>query len=379
MRRTLWAAFGVVLATAIAAFGWASDRDASPTVVYVNDASSFAQALQRPRHHTTIELAAGDYGTLRLDDRTWNRVVIRASAPTEVRFNSIELRRVTGLELRNVSVTGRVDATATNDFRLVGTTVGDGVYLRDGSHHIEIRENIIKGGRFGVWIQSRGTSRSHDVVVADNEISGQTGDNVQIGPCDDMVLEDNTIADITDNADHNDGIQVMGGENITIRRNRLTGQDQAILLKPEPGALGAGTIVRHIRVENNVITHSRGAGIIVAGATDVEIVNNTGVGNRFADIHLEDDNPGLDVWNNAVRQIHAQQPQTAGFSHNNCVLIHNAPGPTDIVTTPSLTSDHRVIMDTSCARAATPDGAPSEDFDRSSRGSVATAGALIPD
>lgn len=355
---------------------------AEGTVVNVSNSDQLHLALDHASGGTSIHLAAGSYDGVYLTNRVFQpplMVTGSGAGPTNETSSSLDgirLQNVTGLALSNVRVKKRIDMIATREASVEHCQLLSGIWLREGSSRIAIKANDIQGGRFGVWINSDPKSLPSDQVdIAENDIHDQTSDNIQIGWANRITIEDNKIHDLQVNDDHNDGIQVMRGRDITIRRNRFSDQDEAVILKAETGIAPSAQVLG-VRIENNVVTESRGAGFIVAGTTDVQLVNNTAAKNRFADIHIEGSNPNLRIWNNVVHEIFRTVP-FEGEQHDNCIEVDKSTTPDDVHSDGINFVDKslRLARDDACARAATDVGAPPDDVEKNSRSQPTIAGA----
>lgn len=304
------------------------------------DAAGLQFAVDNAASGAVIEVPSGQFGTLRIHDRSWQRPITIEGTHDHLSFlEAIDITGSSGVTLRNLNISDRVTASGSGNLRIEGSRVGHGVALRDGVHDAAIRGNRIDGGKFGVWIYAApGRARNHGISIEGNDISGQTADNIQAGNVDDLRVVDNRIHDIADNPDHNDGVQFMGGRGLVISGNRFWAQDEGIMLKAEP-VLGTGTTVAGAVVENNVVHSERGAGMIFAGTDGTSVANNTGTGNGFADIHVEAANPGLRIWNNVVQQIYKGGTTPIPLEDGNCVEKTTDPGPNDLLSRPRFADD----------------------------------------
>lgn len=255
------------------------------------------QDLERAAAGSTVQLRPGLTSGITLKDlRVRPGVVLRGVNGS---VDSVTLKGVSGgLSLSQFTVSGPVVISRSADVTLTRSRVFAGVKVRDGSVRTTVRGNTISGGRVGIGSFSRpGTARQRGLLIEGNDVYGQTGDNIQLGPSDDVVIRGNRLRDLQLNSAHNDGVQAMDVRGLLIAGNRFTNQDQAVLLKPErdvfPGAHMSGAVVR-----DNLVVDSRGAGFILVNTSGAQVHNNTFSGNRHADVHLEGQNVALAVRRN---------------------------------------------------------------------------------
>jgi hypothetical protein len=285
---------------------------AAPKVVEVRPGQSVSEALTRVADGGTVVLLAGSHKPATFGPRTWKRTVTlrpATGADGKVDVGELNLRGVENLTITGVRTRGLVTIAGGRAVTL-SSSQPTGVLVKAGATNIDIVDNTISGGWNGVAVHSwRGTARPRDVRIAGNRISGQKNDNVQIGIADDVVVEDNDLLDPIKNANHNDGVQFMGGERLIVRGNRFSGQDQAILLKAEP-SLGAGNTVVGAVLAYNEITKTREFGVIL-----VDTIGTTIAANSVRDIPkigvlLSGDNRGTSIVDNVIDQLYVEADAT---------------------------------------------------------------------
>lgn len=249
----------------------------APSVVRLAPGGSVAAALNAVAPGGTVELLAGTHRPATVGPRAYDATVtVRPAAGAEgrVQTGELNLRGIHNLRLEGISTRGVVTIDGGRNVDVVSSQPA-GVLVKNGARDVDIIGNAIVGGWNGVAVHGyTGTARPHHVRIAGNRISGQENDNIQIGVAHDVVVEGNVLLDPIGNDHHNDGVQVMGGERITVRGNRMSGQDQAIMAKPET-SLGTDSAVVDLRIENNLISRTREFGIILLGTSGTTVSRNT--------------------------------------------------------------------------------------------------------
>ena len=355
----------------------AGPSSAAPLTIDVFAGQSVATALKTVAPGGTVVVHAGTYPALTLSSWTWtSQVTLRAAAGETVTFAGITLTKVSKLTLSGIRTSQVVTFDGGNALDLIGSAPL-GVTVKNGAYDVDITDNDIVGGWNGVAVVSwSGAAHPHHVRIADNRISGQDNDNIQIGIADDVTVEDNVLRDPVMNDNHNDGVQFMGGERLVVRRNRFSGQDQAMMIQPED-QLGTGNHVSDLRLENNIVSATRGAGFIVSDTDGTSIVNNTIYDTPYASIHLVGQNTDLEITNDVVKQIWQEAGASAPtFEDYNCV-ISGGRGLHDVRTDPKFVDrvDYRLTATSPCRDLGRLTNAPLDDFDQVLRGSLPDAGA----
>jgi hypothetical protein len=366
-----------VAAAGLALLAFSGPAAAAPSLVDVYPGQSIAAAVKTVAPGGTVVVHAGSYPALTLGWSSWtNPVTVRAAAGDDVALAGATLTKLTNFRLADVRATALVTVDGGRGIDLVESTL-TGVTVKNGATDIDVADNTITGGWNGVAVVSwSGAPRPRDIRISRNTISGQANDNIQIGIADDVTVEDNDLRDPIANANHNDGIQFMGGERLLVRRNRFSGQDQAVLLQAE-AQLGTGNRVGGARLENNLVTGTRGAGFIVTATVDTTIVNNTIYDTPYASVHLIGANTDLTVANNVIKQIWRQSGAAAPtLEDHNCVAMGGS-GANDVKADPQFVDriDYRLAATSPCRDLARLDLAPFDDLDLVLRGSLPDAGA----
>lgn len=222
------------------------------------------------------------------------------------------------------------DITIRNQTASVDTD--DALYeLHSSANDITIEDSTLSGGTWCIRTSASTGSQTNwpqNLVVQRCDISGAVTDCIQInGLKSDLQADgfygsriiDNMIHDpVIDlsGAAHNDGIQGIGVNGLTIARNEIYCANASSLNGPNQGIIighadpkTATQTVSNVDVFSNLVHHWQGgSGITFSGTTDCRLANNTSVLNGTGSDHgfsisaksnpTDFDNTGLEVWNN---------------------------------------------------------------------------------
>ena len=325
---TLMATVGLALPVVTALSG-----PALATTTTVSAAELLRQDLLQAAAGSTVQLRPGLTGGFALTDlQVRPGVVLHGGSET---VSSLSLAGVSGgLSLSHFTVTDRVTISRSTDVTLTRSHLRAGVMVRDGSVRTTVKDNVISGGRNGVHsYSSPGTARQRGLLIEGNDVYGQTGDNVQLGPSDDVVIRDNSLRDLVVSSVHSDGVQAMDVRGLLIAGNRFTNQDEALMLKPEP-TIFPGAAITGVVVRDNLVFASRGAGFILVDTTGAQVHNNTFSNNVYADVHLEGQNTDLALRRNVGNRLNVMSgARPAAVQSENC-FRYGTLSATDIRTAP---------------------------------------------
>jgi parallel beta-helix repeat protein len=302
----------LALATGLAVAAPAASAADAPTLIQVAPGQSVADALNRIAPGGTVELLAGSHRPATVGPHSWSSTVTlrpAAGAAGRVDTGELNLRGLEHLAIEGISTRGLVTIDGGRDITVTGARPL-GVLVKGDASDIDVVDNTIIGGWNGVTVQSWvGTARPHDVRIAGNAISGQQNDNVQIGIANDVTVEDNDLLGTIVNDNHNDGVQLMGGERVVVRGNRITGQDQALMFKPET-SLGDDSAIVDARIEDNLIYGTREFGVILLGTTDTTVSGNTIRDTPKQGLLFTGANTGAVVVNNVIDVMYVERTAT---------------------------------------------------------------------
>jgi hypothetical protein len=369
--------------------------------------SDAQKAVNSAAPNDVIVLGNGVYGNLLLKDLAKTNVTIKGASRTGVTLQGLQILNSSGVTISDLSVTSnptykasavRLQGT-TNNINLarlnVQQTYAKGIDITGTTNHISIADNVLDGslvttgnvGR-GIYIEGAGASTNWPsfIDIRRNDIARNNVDNVFIAGATNVTIADNRLHDLQANDLHNDGVQVTAGARIEITRNLFVNPgttsepDQGIIL----GADNADRPITDVLISNNVIRDWRGTGIIVSGAANVRIVNNsiarTGAPNYKAASILSVEsafpNPGMAVWNNMIESLNTAQG-TISYEDFNCVATGGR-GAKDVKADPQVADQNTLkpAAGSPCIGAGTNrTDTPAVDFGSQTRTGAVTAGA----
>jgi Right handed beta helix region len=363
-------------------------------------------ALQRATGGETIVIEPGTYGFHHLPKPYASRVTIRGADRRRVQIQGFS------------TVSDASASTAAANVLITDLTVSgpdrrrDAVRINKGAHDIEIADVTIEGGQHGVDINaspySSGVTWPYNITVENSDLSGSTGDLVQIVGGRGVTFRHNFFHDPQDNPDdHVDGIQSIASDGLQVVGNWFTesakgatGPNQAIILgRADP--YNEVLTVRRSYVVNNLISGWRGSGILLAGTQTTWVANNTSMpysgqsGFVIADKNPNESggtaeawyNTDLRVWNNIFNKVSTDSETAPVFNSNNLITDsatgygeNSITGRARFVTTSTTSSERYKLQRVSPAIDSgikTPDGkTPQTDLDGLSRRGLPDRGAL---
>jgi hypothetical protein len=348
-RRSACAGAAVVLGVLAGSVAPARASDASPAPeIYVAPSGSdtasgdqahplatLTRALSRAAGGEQVTLAPGRYPAA--SDRrirsTWVTVVGPADGSAVV--DGLAISGGSWLDVGNVTFTAGVSARSLwtpaagtqapahihlhdGDFSFPGGTC---VTARDGATDIVIEDNEIHdclngfgAGAGGTIVESRG------LAIVGNRIEHMTGDAIQFGQWNDVVIAHNVIDGSYDPANryHNDGVQLTGNSsNVRIEYNTISNsRHQLIFIQDAVGA------VDHVLVQNNLVFGAGAVAIQSLGAERVRLRNNTVWANSAGGLRVGGSTPsghpaaGVEVTNNILSSLTFFDGATARLAGN---------------------------------------------------------------
>jgi hypothetical protein len=402
--RSLHGAIVIILGLLASLSGILALRAGARATFTVRTDRELKVALQRATGGETIILEPGMYGYHYLSKPYASRVSIRGADRRSVHVQGFS------------TLTNASTSTAAANVLITGLTISgsggtrDAVRINKGAHDIEIAEVSIEGGRHCISINGypyMGAAWPYKITVRNSDLSGSTGDIVQIAGGRDVVLRHNFIHDPQDNPDdHVDGIQAIGSDDLKIVGNFFTepaagasGPNQAIILgRADP--YDRSLTVRESYVANNLISGWRGSGILLAGTETTWVVNNTSMPYEGqSGFVTADKNPSarggtaeawyntdLKVWNNIFNKVGTNSKLDPVFVSNNLITEgaggygqYSLTGRARFVTTDPTSSERYKLKAMSPAvdsGITTPDGmTPQTDLDGLSRRGLPDRGA----
>ncbi len=244
----------------------------------------------------TINLAAGRYGDLRLND-IFLDAPVTVDGNGEAIFRKISLKKVSNLHFRNIVIeAGKTDQPGfhfafnimnSRNISIEGSDIGwsaDGNWANDGmgmtarlSDSISIRNNVLHDAFIGLVVRD-----AENILVAGNTFRDIKRDGINVSGTVNIDISENICTDFhpTRPVDHPDCIQFWNdtaersNENIRIVGNQVLrgsgGVSQGIFMR----GLKDGLHHKNVLIENNIIHQGMGQGIYVQKADDVIIRGN---------------------------------------------------------------------------------------------------------
>lgn len=274
--------------------------------IRVADRARLLAVLAEAKGGETIELEPGFYGGLSLTGRQFSRpVVIQSRDPARpAQFDSAWISKSRNVTVRRVDI-GRGLAPGEPEYTQI-SSVGDSENVRfegvsfhgsrDGNaandgwglYVVRVKGLAIEGGSFEEFHRAYVIEISSDITVAGNRFERIRSDGGDFTAVDNVVVRGNRYTNFTPKTgDHADAIQfwtagqTRPSSNILIENNVILQGGgygpQGIFIADEVGTLP----YRNLVVRNNLIyTDDEWEAIMVAGAADVEISNNTVLSSR---------------------------------------------------------------------------------------------------
>lgn len=300
------ALMGIMAVWTVVVAANASGRSHFVVNVYADE--DLAAAITRASPGDVILVHAGMYTHIRLSSQFASRVTVKAAPGETVTLRGIELNSASFLTFKGFTIDS-------------GSSSVDNLLINGATHDIVIAGNRIHGGRFGIYVGGPAHSWPYNVDVRGNEIFNAYNDDVRVNGVKNMTIADNFVHDPQVNGQHNDGFQVIAADKMVLTRNHITfvgynhtgGPNQGIILgRADP--YDASRYVRNITVSANLIDHWEGTPIILAGTSNVKVVNNTAYdsGSHPAwtafvmtakNKPAQFDNTGVEVWNNIFNRM----------------------------------------------------------------------------
>jgi hypothetical protein len=244
-------------------------RESAVTTRHVYEGDSIAAAIAASEPGARVVVHEGTYPRQHVARAFSSPVTVRAAAGEKVQVAGFHFSR----PARNVVLHG---------FAITAGQRDDGVLFTDGTRNITVSRARIVGGRFGVRFSAGAFAGwPRDIRIEESEIAGAYEDNVRISGARDVTLEHNWIHDPRVNGKHNDGVQAIASNGLSVRRNTFSftvpgpaGPNQAIILGHADPSRPGRKVVR-TDVVNNLIYRWQGVGITLAGTASTRIANNT--------------------------------------------------------------------------------------------------------
>jgi hypothetical protein len=329
---------------------------ATAKTVHWGSTGTLGEAMAAAGTGGTVVVDSGTHSAQWLDEYTTKHadvsgITITGASRSGSVIQGLVLKGIQGVKLSNLTLTNETSAkdsvvrisNGSTDIAMESLTVkpkiNSGIDIWAGSQRISLRGSTVDGSGVTGDRATNGTSRAvringapydlpswpKDITIEGNDLSHAGSDIIQIAGGKNVTINGNTIHDPQDNADHNDGVQSFGSDNLVITNNTFTapgpnGPDQAIMIADKAGS--ATLKVTGTTISGNLIHHWRGSGVIAGGTASTKIVKNTIVDGGDAkksasSIVSTGSNPGLTVTDNILTRYEQQTP--IATRKGNCV------------------------------------------------------------
>jgi len=330
--------------------------------------SSLESALRTAVSGQVITLSNGAFPAVALSNLSWDSpVIVRPEEGATATVPSLLLTSVANLRFEGVTFTGAVAIRGGRNVSVVGGSASS-ITVRDASSDVMVTANRIVGGTQGIVV-SGGSIR---VAVSDNVIEEPYVDGVQVLAASQVTVMGNWVKNAINRTAFQAGIRIEGGADITIGRNRVTGFDQSMTVTAR-----SGVAAQRVRIENNLATASRGAGMLLAYVSGVDVINNTAVDNTAADLHFATGNSGARVYNNILNKIYVAGGANRAAEEDYNRVVWGGTGIHNVSVDPAFVDrvDYRLTATSPCTGTGLASVAPATDIAGTTRTSPTDMGA----
>lgn len=295
-------------------------------------ASNLSSVLASTPVGDTVVLAGGNYGnvTLSASKGTSGTVRLVPAAGATVTFGTVTFSG-SGLDVRGVNTTGQVTVTGQNDFWRGGThsrtSSQDGFLIRDGAANVTVEDATVTNALVSFYLQGTASLHPNHVTLARFKSTNVSQDHIFGSWGDYVTIRDGITQDHVNNADHNDGIQIVGLKDVTIYNDLITNSlalrdasgdrnDHGIMVNYDQTD-GSGRVPERITVDSTTISNQRSYGICVAGVLTMTVKNSSVVDNGLSGNGLDvnvypDPHNQITGWSESNDTIGAQSVTTTG-------------------------------------------------------------------
>jgi hypothetical protein len=239
------------------------------TTFNASSSSTLRSALSSARAGDTINLASGDYGSLRVEGRNFSSQVTIRSEDGGAVLHGLSLQNVSGLAFDNVTFQG------------VTSGYGQGIGVRlSSSHDITIENSTVTGFLKGIQVWN-----VDDLDIVNNDLTNIGYDAMVLGHVHRVLIQGNDVSMKVSNLDgHSDGLQfynegsVAPSSDVTIRNNTFSASDaktHGIYMGNSDAQNGNhAEFYSDILIEGNTVRTGQVLGIAVGEAEGVTIRDN---------------------------------------------------------------------------------------------------------
>ncbi len=283
------------------------------------------RALQAAPSGSEVVVGPGRYEALELDGRpdAYHPVAFVAQEGERPVLAGVKLNSVRGVSFTGFGFVGGAEIAHSSDIRIESNRFRGGGITIKSSRGVRVVGNSVRHLRGTVrGLIAQGSAKpgepgNVDLVISHNRFEDIEHDAIAVYNSHSRVrISDNRITHVREPQNfplHTDAMQLMGGDDVTLRGNVISDVTHGILIKDGVASTG-------LTVERNLITDSPGAGLQVFNAPGARIVRNTVWDTRFGTIL--DDVPGVQadsvtLIGNVFDQLLVQSPDAVADARDN--------------------------------------------------------------
>lgn len=266
------------------------------TVRSATSAATLTSALAASVAGDTVTLSNGSYGAFSTSKSIASGLIrivpLNAGAVT---FGRVDLSGAQGLDFRGINTTDEVYYSSSSRVRWRGGTstpgaTGTGHNVRESCSDLLIEDPTVTNALCSFYFYaSTDALASTNITVQRVRSNNVAQDHFFVGRATFLTIQDSEATGHTESTEHQDGVQIVGGKDVTIRRNHFWNtrtfrdaavdrNDHGIIINYDPAETapsGPGRKPERITIENNLIHDMTATGIAIAGCLTASIVNNT--------------------------------------------------------------------------------------------------------
>ena len=274
-----------------------------------NSPAGIVAAINAAPAGSTVLIPAGNYGAVSVNRQVGTGTVRVQPAPgATVTIAAVNLTGAAGLDWRGINTTAGVKFQNTSRVQWRGgthtlTANDTGFLLHAGSRDITVEDVTVRGADCSFYLQASDEgSRPTGIVLQRFRSENVHQDHVFISRGS-ATIQDFTMGGHTESGEHQDGVQIVGGKNVTVRRGTIANDrafrdsaqdrnDHGVMINYTPGE---GRVPEAITLEDVDIHDMTSTGVAVAGVHGLTLrrvnAHDNGPGGRANDLVLDPD-PG---------------------------------------------------------------------------------------
>lgn len=273
--------------------------DLSPqgaTRIATNTPAGIVTAINTAPAGSTVLIPGGSYGALAVNRQVSGGTVRVLPAPgATVTIASVNLTGASGLDWRGINTTAGVRFQNTTGVQWRGgthtlTSADTGFLIHAGSRDITVEDVTVRGADCSFYLQaSDEASRPTGILLQRFRSEDVHQDHVFISRGS-ATIQDFVMHGHTEDAEHQDGVQIVGGKDVTVRRGSISNDrafrdraidrnDHGVMINYTPGE---GRVPERITLEDLDIHDMTSTGVAVAGVRGLILRR----------VHAHDNGPG---------------------------------------------------------------------------------------